>query len=73
MTKRELIDEIAAINRSADPAFLAKFDDVELLEYLDHLQYTKQLNLTDTQPRWDRHLQPVAAASGEAEADRMAG
>jgi hypothetical protein len=38
MTKRELIDEILRFNRTADPEFLSQFDNVELAEYLDHLE-----------------------------------
>lgn len=37
MTKRELIDEILIINRSAKPAFLAEFGVEDLGEYLQHL------------------------------------
>lgn len=38
MTKRQLIDEITVINRSAKPSFLARFDTLDLDEYLRHLQ-----------------------------------
>jgi hypothetical protein len=38
MTKRQLIDEILAVNRSAEPAFLAQFGDQQLEEYLQHLR-----------------------------------
>ncbi len=38
MTKRQLIDEIICINKTADPAFLANFSDEELQEYLSHLR-----------------------------------
>ena len=37
MSKRELIDCICEINRSAKPEFLAGFDEKELREYLDNL------------------------------------
>ncbi len=37
MSKRELIDCICEINRSAKPDFLAEFDEAELTEYLEHL------------------------------------
>ena len=37
MTKRQLIDEILTMNRSARPSFLAEFEDHDLSEYLDHL------------------------------------
>ncbi len=38
MTKREIIDGILRFNRTADPEFLSKFENVELAEYLDHLE-----------------------------------
>ena len=37
MTKRELIDEIMEINRTADAAFLADFDVDQLEDYLGQL------------------------------------
>lgn len=37
MTKRELIDAICEINRSAKPEFLASFSEEELQAYLEHL------------------------------------
>jgi len=37
MNKRKLIDRICEINTSARPQFLAKFDEDELAEYLEHL------------------------------------
>ena len=37
MSKRELIDCICEINRTAKPEFLANFSEVELNEYLEHL------------------------------------
>ena len=37
MDKRELIDCICEINKSAKPEFLDKFSDGELKAYLDHL------------------------------------
>ncbi len=37
MTKRQLIDRIVTINRSAEPGFLAQFEDDELNDYLRHL------------------------------------
>ena len=39
MTKRELIDQIAVLNPTAQPAFLADFGDDDLAEYLRHLQW----------------------------------
>jgi hypothetical protein len=37
MDKRELIDCICEINRTARPEFLAKFSEEELNAYLEHL------------------------------------
>ena len=37
MSKRELIDCICEINRSARPEFLANFSEEELSNYLEHL------------------------------------
>ena len=42
MTKRQLIDEILTLNHSARPSFLAKFEDADLSEYLQHLQAVRQ-------------------------------
>ena len=42
MTKRQLIDEIVSINKSAPAAFLAGFDDGELNEYLEHLKFAQE-------------------------------
>lgn len=37
MTKRQLIDQILSLNETAEPGFLAQFQDRELDEYLAHL------------------------------------
>jgi len=37
MSKRELIDYICRINRSAKPEFLAHFTEEQLNAYLEHL------------------------------------
>jgi hypothetical protein len=37
MSKRELIDRICEINKSARPEFLADFSGEELRTYLEHL------------------------------------
>jgi len=39
MTKRDLIDRIIHLNPTAEPAFLARFDDADLAEYLEHLRW----------------------------------
>lgn len=38
MSKRQLIDNIRALNPTAEPQFLAQFEESELQEYLEHLQ-----------------------------------
>jgi hypothetical protein len=38
MDKKELIDRICQINRTAKPEFLAKFSEQELTAYLEHLR-----------------------------------
>ena len=37
MSKRELIDCICEINKTAKPEFLAGFSEEELKDYLEHL------------------------------------
>lgn len=37
MSKRELIDCICEINRTAKPEFLANFSEGQLKDYLEHL------------------------------------
>ena len=37
MSKRELIDSICEINKSAKPEFLATFSEEDLNAYLEHL------------------------------------
>ena len=41
MTKRQLIDQIVTMNRSAEPAFLARFSDDQLDAYLQHLRVAR--------------------------------
>jgi len=44
MSKRELIECICEINKSAKPEFLANFSEEELSTYLEHLM---ELNLEE--------------------------
>jgi hypothetical protein len=44
MNKRELIDRICEINKSARPEFLANFSEEDLHTYLEHLM---ELNLKE--------------------------
>ena len=57
MTKRQLIDEIITVNRSATPGFLAKFDDCELDEYLRHLRIAQSPRLTGDPHRFDHYFE----------------
>jgi len=71
MTKRQLIDEILAINRSANPRFLAEFDPCELSEYLAHLLAIREPR-TQGGPWWpEKHVKgrPAAPASTSADAE----
>ena len=52
MTKRELIDGILQFNRTADPEFLSKFDNVELAEYLDHLRQAERIAIARGPSSW---------------------
>ncbi|MGB2821885.1 MAG: hypothetical protein WBF17_12950 [Phycisphaerae bacterium] len=56
MTKRELIDSIVAINQSASPSFLARFDDVQLDEYLAHLRILETPRLSGNAERYDKYF-----------------
>lgn len=49
VSKREIIDFICQINRSARPEFLARFPVSELSKYLDHLMEidTRELQLVE--------------------------
>ncbi len=44
MSKRELINRICEINKSAKPEFLAGFSEEDLHTYLEHL---RELNLEE--------------------------
>ena len=57
MTKRELIDKIIAINKSATPGFLARFDDVQLDEYLAHLRILQTPRLSGSAQRYEKYFE----------------
>jgi hypothetical protein len=42
MTKRELVAAITDLNPTAQPAFLAKFQEQDLAQYLEHLAWVAQ-------------------------------
>jgi hypothetical protein len=56
MTKRQLIDEIVTANRTAEPSFLAQFDDADLREYLRHLRWARQPRLTGNVHRYEKYF-----------------
>jgi len=77
MTKRQLIDEIVTLNQTAEPGFLAKFDDGQLNEYLRHLRRARTPRLSGDPRRYDRYFRscppvPVARAAKPAEAAQAA-
>jgi hypothetical protein len=45
MNKRQLIDGIRQLNQTAQPDFLAQFDDDALRQYLEHLQSAQEKRL----------------------------
>lgn len=45
MNKRQLIDGIRMLNQTAQPEFLAQFDEEALKQYLEHLQSAQEKRL----------------------------
>ena len=45
MTKSQLIDDIRRYNTTAQPRFLAQFDEEALKQYRDHLEGARQKHL----------------------------
>ena len=58
MTKRQVIDEILAMNPSAQPEFLARFADDDLGQYLAHLQEAHRPRLTGDAGRYEKYFPP---------------
>ena len=48
MTKRQLIDDIRRYNTTAQPEFLAQFEDAALKQYLEHLEQARAKHLRHT-------------------------
>ena len=63
MTKRQLIDEIVCINHTAQPAFLAQFDDGDLNAYLQHLHVLQVPRIQTTPSRYDKYFVPVSGGA----------
>ena len=62
MNKRELIDCICEINRSAKPEFLANFSEEELNTYLEHLMELDVEQLAVSCEVWMAGRNPLTAA-----------
>ena len=45
MNKRQLIDDIRKFNATAQPQFLAQFDETALKQYLSHLEGARKKHL----------------------------
>ena len=45
MDKRQLIDDIRRFNPTAQPQFLAQFDEPALKQYLEHLESAQRKHL----------------------------
>lgn len=56
MTKRQMIDEIMALNTTAGPEFLARFQDDDLGQYLRHLQAARSPRLSGDPHRFDKYF-----------------
>jgi len=56
MSKRQLIDEIRSVNRTALPEFLARFDEVDLTDYLQHLIHSQAPRLRGTTARQGQYI-----------------
>ncbi len=73
MTKRQMIDEILAINTTAEPAFLARFGDTDLDEYLEHLRLIQMPRLSGDSSRYARYFEncPKIAAAVPVEQNEL--
>ena len=66
MTKRQLIDEIMHINRSARPEFLAHFDDADLGDYLEHMRKAMAPRVSIPKSRLEQYFNNVPAVANAA-------
>ncbi len=60
MTKRQLIDEIVCINHTAQPGFLAQFDDGDLNAYLQHLRVMQVPRIQRAPSRYEKYFVSVS-------------
>lgn len=74
MTKRQLIEQIISINQTAEPSFLAGFDDTDLDEYLQHLRQAAQPRISGDRHRYDHYFENcnVVSLAAPAEAETKA-
>jgi len=56
MSKRQLIDEIRSVNRTALPEFLDRFDEVDLNDYLQHLIRSQSPRMRGTSARYGQYV-----------------
>jgi hypothetical protein len=63
MTKRQLIDEIVSINHTAKPVFLARFNELDLDEYLQHLIGARTSSITGDYSRYKKYFSTQSANS----------
>ncbi|MBN1943174.1 MAG: hypothetical protein JW849_07760 [Phycisphaerae bacterium] len=56
MTKRQLIDEILERNATADPEFLARFEDSDLDAYLANLRRLRTPRLSGDASRYEKYF-----------------
>ncbi len=61
MTKRQIIDEIIAINPSGRGSFLARFDEADLAEYLVQLQNSRIQQLRGDGSRFGKYFGPAVS------------
>jgi len=74
MTKRQLIDAIIGLNRSAKPEFLAQFQTDQLEAYLRHLQLAQTPRLSPSQGQYAKYFKnvPVVRTAEAAEPEPAA-
>ncbi len=66
MTKRQIIDEILSLNASAEPAFLARFEDEELDRYRQRLQVLHAPPAVALTGRYERYFENVPSIAADA-------
>ncbi|MBS3821614.1 MAG: hypothetical protein GVY16_03005 [Planctomycetes bacterium] len=73
MTKRELIDAIVDINPTAMPEFLARFSDLALHEYYEHLCAARQPRPAGHGERYEQYFgDPAATPSPQSQSIAVA-